>query len=117
MAKALEKWREKHHSIFLPSFYDNPDGPLLEGLDSLNKAMSEKFLIHFSGQDHPGQTTVLTGILAEYDACVLDIGQAVVHETLALGLLVEVPDRDFGLLRSALVESSRDLGLQVRFTP
>ncbi len=80
--------------------------------------MSQKILIHFSGQDHPGQTTVLTGILAEYDACVLDIGQAVVHETLALGLLVELPQgRDFGPLRSALVEKSGELGLQVRFTP
>ncbi|MBV8675251.1 MAG: phosphoserine phosphatase SerB, partial [Acidobacteriaceae bacterium] len=80
--------------------------------------MREKVLIHFSGQDHPGQTTVLTGILAEYDACVLDIGQAVVHETLALGLLVEVPEgRDFGPLRSALVERAGAVGLQVRFTP
>jgi phosphoserine phosphatase len=79
--------------------------------------MSEKILIHFSGQDHPGQTTVLIGILAEYDACVLDIGQAVVHETLALGLLVEVPEGDFGLLRDALVERAGELELQVRFTP
>jgi len=80
--------------------------------------MREKVLIHFSGQDHPGQTTLLTGILAEYDACVLDIGQAVVHETLALGLLIEVPEgRDFAPLKSALIEKSRVLGLHVRFTP
>ncbi len=80
--------------------------------------MRETILIHFSGQDHPGQTTMLTGILAEYDACVLDIGQAVVHETLALGLLIEVPEgRDFAPLRGALIEKSQVLGLQVRFTP
>jgi len=53
--------------------------------------MKETVLIHFSGQDTPGLTASLTAILAEYDVCVLDIGQAVVHETLALGLLVEVP--------------------------
>ena len=80
--------------------------------------MSEKILVHFSGQDHPSQTTVLTGILAVYDACVLDIGQAVVHETLALALLVELSaERDFEPLKRALIERSGELGLQVRFTP
>ncbi|MBV8631193.1 MAG: phosphoserine phosphatase SerB [Silvibacterium sp.] len=80
--------------------------------------MSQKILIHFSGQDHPGQTTALTGILAVYDACVLDIGQAVVHETLALALLVELSaERDFAPLKRALIERCDELGLQVRFTP
>jgi len=80
--------------------------------------MSETILIHCSGPDHPGQTTLLTGILAEYDACVLDIGQAVVHETLALGLLIEVPEgREFGPLKSALIEKAQGLGLHLRFTP
>jgi phosphoserine phosphatase len=80
--------------------------------------LSETILIHFSGQDHPGQTTQLTGILAEYDACVLDIGQAVVHETLALGLLIEVPSENgFAPLKDALIEKSKALGLHVRFTP
>jgi phosphoserine phosphatase len=80
--------------------------------------MSEIILLHFSGPDHPGQTTQLTAILAEYDACVLDIGQAVVHETLALGLLIEVPSATgFGPLKSALIEKSHALGLHVRFTP
>ena len=87
-------------------------------LDRLNRAMRETVLIHFSGPDHPGQTTLLTGILAEHDACVLDIGQAVVHETLALGLLVEVPEgREFGPLKEALIERAQALGLHVRFTP
>ncbi len=80
--------------------------------------MNETILIHFSGQDKPGITTLLTGTLAEYNVCVLDIGQAVVHETLALGLLIEIPkDSDFTPLRNALIVQSHDLGLQVRFTP
>ena len=80
--------------------------------------MRETVLVHFSGHDHLGQTTLLTGILAEYDACVLDIGQAVVHETLALGLLIEVPEgRDFAPLKTALIERSEGVGLHVRFTP
>jgi phosphoserine phosphatase len=80
--------------------------------------MSETILIHCSGPDHPGQTTQLTAILAEYDACVLDIGQAVVHETLALGLLIEVPEgRDFDPLKIALIERAQALDLHLRFAP
>ena len=80
--------------------------------------MRETVLVHFSGHDHPGQTTLLTGILAEYDACILDIGQAVVHETLALGLLVEVPEgQAFAPLKAALIERAEAVGLHVRFTP
>jgi phosphoserine phosphatase len=80
--------------------------------------MSETFLIHFSGPDHAGLMTQLTGVLADFEACVLDIGQAVVHETLALGLLIELPAGErFEPLKDALVEKSRSLGLHVRFTP
>ena len=80
--------------------------------------MSETILLHFSGADHAGLTTELTGILADFRACVLDIGQAVVHETLALGLLIEIPSgSDFGPLKSALMTKAQALGLHVRFTP
>ena len=80
--------------------------------------MNETILIHFSGRDKPGLTTSLTSILAEYDACVLDIGQAVVHETLALGLLIEIPHgQSFAPLRGALLAKSLELELQARFTP
>jgi hypothetical protein len=40
-----------------------------------------------------GQTRVtagLTSILANYDAIVLDIGQADIHDTLSLGILFEI---------------------------
>jgi phosphoserine phosphatase len=74
-------------------------------------------LIHFSGQDSPGLTASLTAILASYSACILDIGQAVVHETLALGLLVEVPNEEhLGSLQQALKAKCDELGLHVRFT-
>ena len=79
--------------------------------------MNETVLIHFSGRDRPGLTALLTTILAEYDASVLDIGQAVVHETLALGMLIEVTDGpSFQPLRNALLAKSAELELQVRFT-
>jgi phosphoserine phosphatase len=80
--------------------------------------MKETVLIHFSGHDTPGLTASLTAILADFDVCVLDIGQAVVHETLALGLLVEIPGGDsFEPLQQAIRAKCGELGLQVRFTP
>ena len=79
--------------------------------------MTETILIHFSGRDRPGLTADLTAILASYDTCVLDIGQAVVHETLSLGLLVEIPrGESFRGVQEALAARSRELGLQVNFT-
>jgi phosphoserine phosphatase len=79
--------------------------------------MTETILIHFSGRDRPGLTADLTSILASYDTCVLDIGQAVVHETLSLGLLVEIPrGESFRGVQDALAARSRELGLQVNFT-
>lgn len=79
--------------------------------------MTETILIHFSGRDRPGLTADLTSILASYDTCVLDIGQAVVHETLSLGLLVEIPrGESFRGVQDALVARSGELGLQVNFT-
>jgi phosphoserine phosphatase len=48
---------------------------------------------------------------------VLDIGQAVVHETLSLGLLVEVPrDPGFAGLQQALTAESERMGLLATFT-
>ena len=79
--------------------------------------MNETVLIHLSGSNQPGLTAVLTAILARYHACVLDIGQAVVHETLVLGLLIEIPPDNFLNLQNALVKKSGELHLQVSFKP
>jgi phosphoserine phosphatase len=49
-------------------------------------------LITISGEDQAGVTAGLTAILAEHSVSILDIGQAVIHATLSLGLLVELPE-------------------------
>ena len=53
----------------------------------------EIFLLNISGQDKPGLTSSLTGVLAEYGAKVLDIGQANIHDTLSLGILFEIKSK------------------------
>jgi phosphoserine phosphatase len=78
--------------------------------------VSEAVLIHFSGPDVPGLTAELTAILAAYSVSILDIGQAVVHETLALGMLIELSaSTDYVSLKSALQTRASELGLQADF--
>jgi len=80
--------------------------------------MSEVVLINISGQDKPGITCALMDILAGYGARVLDIGQAMIHDTLALGILIRIPEasRRAPVLKDLLFEAHK-LNLQVRFTP
>jgi len=79
-------------------------------------ARSKAILLHFSGPDKPGLTAQLTGILATYNVAILDIGQAVVHEHLALGILIELPaGEDFTPLKGALQARATELELQARF--
>ena len=77
---------------------------------------NEAILIHFSGPDRPGLTAALTHILADHKVNILDIGQAVVHENLAWGILLEVPEAcDFAPLKTALQTRAHELGLLTRF--
>lgn len=50
--------------------------------------MSRLFLIKVSGQDRPGVTASLTDILSEGQVRILDVGQAVIHDSLSLGILI-----------------------------
>jgi len=79
--------------------------------------LSDIQLITFSGDDHPGLTAGITGILAEHNVNVLDIGQAVIHATLSIGLLVEVPgDEHRQQVVAALTDYGQDKGLRTRFS-
>jgi phosphoserine phosphatase len=49
-------------------------------------------IIDITGPDRAGVTHALTTILGEANARILDIGQAVIHDALVLGLLVELTD-------------------------
>lgn len=80
--------------------------------------MNKVILINFSGEDRPGLTSSLAEILAMHRARIVDIGQAVVHETLTLAILVEVPaDDEFTPLKKDLIVRAHDLDLKIKFTP
>ena len=78
----------------------------------------EVILLNISGEDKPGQTAALTGILAQYNVNILDIGQAVIHQDLGLGILFEVPAKSESspILKDILFKAY-EIGLNVKFTP
>ncbi|EJZ56220.1 phosphoserine phosphatase SerB [Pseudomonas sp. RSB 5.4] len=80
--------------------------------------MREIVLINITGVDRPGLTAAITGVLAQGGVNILDIGQAVIHDTLSFGILVEIPDSEQGkaVLKDILFKGY-ELEQQVRFTP
>ncbi|RMV74916.1 ACT domain-containing protein/phosphoserine phosphatase SerB [Pseudomonas caricapapayae] len=80
-------------------------------------ALREIVLINITGVDRPGLTAAITGVLAQGGVNILDIGQAVIHDTLSFGILVEIPDTVQGssVLKEILFTAYK-LDQQVRFT-
>jgi phosphoserine phosphatase len=80
--------------------------------------VKEILLINISGHDKPGVTSAVTSILAQYQANILDIGQAVIHDLLTLGILVEIPEafESSPVLKDILFKI-HELGMQVKFQP
>lgn len=77
----------------------------------------ELILMRITGEDRPGLTASLMGILAKYDANVLDIGQADIHNTLSLGILIKVNERNSGNVMKHVLFKSSELNVNVRFIP
>jgi phosphoserine phosphatase len=79
--------------------------------------LREIVLINITGEDRPGLTAAITGVLADGGVDVLDIGQAVIHDTLSFGILVVIPDTENGATVLDRVQAKADeLGQQVLFT-
>jgi len=80
--------------------------------------LREIVLINITGEDRPGLTAAITGVLASNGVNILDIGQAAIHGVLSLGFLVEIPHAE---QVSAVLKDLQPLiaqeGLQLRFDP
>jgi phosphoserine phosphatase len=80
--------------------------------------MRELFLLSISGNDHAGVTSEFTGTLAQHGVNVLDIGQAVIHDRLNLGLLIEIPDAaESGAVMKELLFLAHRHKLEIDFAP
>lgn len=57
-------------------------------------------------------------MLADFEVGILDVGQAVIHDTLSLGVLVELPNAaEHATVVAAILARATELDIQVRFTP
>ncbi len=78
---------------------------------------TELILIRITGEDRPGLTSSVTEILAKYDATILDIGQADIHNTLSLGILFMSEEQHSGFIMKDLLFKASLLGVTIRFEP
>ena len=77
----------------------------------------EQILVRITGQDRPGLTASIMGILARYDAQILDIGQADIHSTLSLGILIRMDEAHSGQVMKELLFKATELGVNIGFSP
>lgn len=78
----------------------------------------EVILLNISGHDKPGLTATFSEILAAYQVNILDIGQAVIHDELSLGILFEVPRQmESSPILKDLLFKSYELDINIKFTP
>lgn len=79
---------------------------------------SEIILLQISGVDKPGITTTITNTLSKYDATILDIGQADIHNTLSLGIMFEVKKgKESSPILKDVLFTAHQIGLQANFKP
>src|SRR5260370_11070190 len=79
--------------------------------------MPKILLITITGDDKPGLTSAFAQVLAESEAILVDIGQAVIHDALALGLMVRINSTsNIKVVEHAIREKARALGVTARIS-
>ncbi len=70
-------------------------------------------LFRFTGEDRPGLTSTVSELLARYKCAVIDVSQAVIHQSLLLGLLVKIPyDQDCEQIIAKVHDCANSLSLK-----
>jgi len=84
-------------------------------LTAMDINVTELVLINISGEDKPGLTAAINELLAEFDIDILDIGQAVIHNHLSLGVLINIPGHSEPVLKEVLFKAHA-LGVNIKFS-
>ena len=80
--------------------------------------MQEIILISFLGPDQPNQFTRLMQVLSVHSLQILDVGQAVIHNQLTLGIVISSNDQTAtALAMKDILILAHDISLTVRFKP
>ena len=83
----------------------------------MEQIKKEQILISITGQDRPGLTASIMTILSRYNTQILDIGQADIHSTLSLGILVRMDESYSGQVMKELLFKTTELGVNIGFSP
>ena len=77
----------------------------------------EQILLRISGKDRSGLTADVMAILAKYNAQILDIGQADIHSSLSMGILIRIGSSKSGDVMKELLFKATELGVTIGFAP
>jgi len=77
----------------------------------------EQILIRITGKDRTGLTASIMEILSRHDAQILDIGQADIHSSLSLGILIRIGEAESGQVMKELLFKATELGVNIGFEP
>jgi len=84
----------------------------------LESVLKDILLINVFGEDKLGVTSAVTSLLSNFDVTILDIGQAVIHDQLNLGLLAAIPSEASSDDLMAQVQAcTTELNMRVKFLP
>lgn len=95
----------------------NPRSSVECGFFPAGVRVREIVLINMTGEDRPGLTAAIAGVLARGQGNILDIGQAVIHDTLTCAILVEFVDADVAALLDELQHTAAALDQTLVCTP
>lgn len=82
-----------------------------------NACGQELMLVRITGADRPGLISEIMEILSVHDVHIQDIGQAVIHATLSLGILIRVDEERSGKVMKELLFKTSELGVNIKFAP
>ena len=84
----------------------------------MESVLKDILLINVFGEDKPGVTSAVTSLLSNFKVTILDIGQAVIHDQLNLGLLAAIPSEASSDNLMAQVQAcATQLNMRVKFLP
>ncbi|MCQ2268848.1 MAG: phosphoserine phosphatase SerB [Bacteroidaceae bacterium] len=83
----------------------------------MEEQKEELLLLRITGQDRPGLTAGIMQVLAKYEADIMDMGQADIHNTLCLGILIRVKEQNSGNVMKHVLFKAQELGVNIQFEP
>lgn len=82
-------------------------------MNSAATSSASLVLFRFTGEDRPGLTASLSEILAHFGCAIIDVNQAVIHQSLLLGLLAQIPaGQNAETIIQSMVDCGNSLGLK-----